>query len=156
MNLKVLLMGGAIGVATMCSQASAQLSGQTFNLDPESCAVGIPLQCTIDVGPPQPPLYEFSWGTFYPQYIVWENRPFGQLGTSEIDSETCTAYSTTTIGNQTTTQCAVLLVAFHGNYLNSETGYTGSLAMNLTYHLLPSRYRVIWSEYIVSGTMTIN
>jgi hypothetical protein len=70
-----------------CAVAAISSHAQTYNLDPGPCGLAnTVVECTIDVGPPQPPLNEYAWGTFYLNsgYIVWENTLLGQLGTPTL------------------------------------------------------------------------
>lgn len=151
---KQAVLGAAIAVAAMSSHA------QTYSIDPGSCGLAnTPVECTIDVGAPQPPLDEYSWGTFYQSsgYIVWENMPLGKLGTSSVSDWFCAATGTFTSGSHSVTACTTMTLLFSGNELPLYGGapYSGIATFNLTYTLVPSRYYVRWARNVVNGTVKI-
>lgn len=148
------ILGTAMAVAAMSIHA------QTFNLDPGICGLAnTPLECTIDVGAPQPPLNEYSWGTFNLNSgsIVWENAPMGQLGTSTVSDWFCAATGTFTSGSRSVTACTTMTVVFSGNYLPTYGGgsYSGIVTLNFTYAIMPSRYYVRWGRDITAGVVKI-
>ena len=147
-------LGAAIAVATMSSHA------QTYSLDRGPCGLAnTPVECTIDVGPPQPPMGEYSWGTFNLNSgsIAWENAPLGQLGTSAVSDWFCAHSATFTSGSQNITACVTMTVVFSGNYLPAYGGgsYSGIATINFTYAVLPSRYYVRWGRNVTGGAVKI-
>lgn len=149
-----IILGTAFAVAAMSSHA------QTYNLNPGICGVAnTPVECTIAVGAPQPPLYEYSWGTFYLNSgsIVWENAPMGELGTSTVSDWFCAATGTFTSGSQSVTACTTMTVVFSGNYLSLYGGgpYSGIATFNFSYSLMPSRYYVRWGRNLTKGVVKI-
>ena len=152
--LQYIFLGAAIAVAAMSSHA------QTFNLDPGSCGLAnTPVECTIDVGPPQPPLSEYAWGTFNlnTRYIVWENAPLGQLGTSTVSDWFCSGTEMFTSGSVSITACTTMTVLFYGNYLALYGGgsYSGIATINFSYAIVPSRYYVRWGRNVKGGAIKI-
>ena len=145
--------------------AQGSLSGQTFNLDPAGCgAANATLTgCVIDVGGPQPPLNEYSWGTFNLNGdgtgdIQWENMPMGQLGTSNA-TWACTATGTFTAGTNTITACTAITVQISGDYLAFYGGgsYSGTVTMVFAYkYQMVNRWTTRWNRYITGGKVTIN
>lgn len=152
--LDQMTLGAALAVAAMSSHA------QTFNLDPGPCGLAnTPVECTVDVGAPQPPLNEYSWGTFYLNsgYIVWENAPLGKLGTSTVSDWFCAASLTFTSGSHSVTECTTMTVVFSGAYLAAYGGgsYSGIATINYSYALQPSRYYVRWNRNVTGGALKI-
>lgn len=148
------ILGAALAVAAMSSHA------QTYNLDPGLCGLAnTPVECTIDVGAPQPPLYEYSWATFNLSSgsIVWENAPMGELGTSTVSDWFCAATGTFTSGSHSVTACTTMTVVFSGNHLPLYGGgsYSGIATFNFRYALIPSRYYVRWGRDLTQGTVKI-
>jgi hypothetical protein len=149
-----LFFGAALAVAAMSSHA------QTFNLDPGPCGLAnTPVECAINAGAPQPPLNEYSWGTFYLNsgYIVWENAPLGPLGTSTVSDSFCAATGTFTSRSSSITACTTMTVVFGGNYLATYGGgsYSGIATINFRYAIVPNRYYVRWGRNVTGGVVKI-
>lgn len=152
--LNHIVFGAAMAVAAMSSHA------QTYDIDPGSCGLAnTPVECTMDVGAPQPPLDEYSWGTFYQNsgYIEWENTPLGQLGVSSVSDWFCAASGTFTTGSHTVSACTTMTVVFSGNYLPLYRGgsYSGIATFNLTYRLVLYRYSYQWVRNVTGGVVKI-
>ena len=150
-----MFLGSAIAAAAMSSHAQ-----KTYSLDPGSCgAPNTPLSCLIDVGPPQPPLGEYSWGTFAAGTIAWENNPMGQLGTSTVSDSFCTGTQTYTGTNgQTITACSGMTIVFYGDYLPLYGGasYSGIATINFYYATRYVRYHGWkWVRYVTGGAVRI-
>lgn len=161
--LRQLFLGTAIAAAAMSSHAQ-----KTYSLNPTSCGTAptAALYCLIDVGGPQPPLDEYSWGTFNLPLsgdtgtIAWENLPMGELGTSEVDSSRCTGTKTYIASNgRTLSACSGLSIQISGNCLPKYGGapYTGTVTINLSYSLVYVRYRGYqWHMFATGGQVVIN
>lgn len=156
--LHQMVLGTAIAVATMSSHAQ-----KTYSVDPGGCGLANTLlDCSIDVGAPQPPLNEYAWGTFNLNTggtgnIAWENGPLGQLGTSIVSDSFCAATGSFTSGSHRITACTLMTVLFYGNYLPLYGGgsYSGIATFSFNYVLLPSRYYVRWERYVTEGAVKI-